>query len=65
MFNLIERKQIVFPDERYGVEISEDCRDFISKLLDKNPNTRLGATNSVDEVMSHPWLSEIDVDLML
>ena len=44
--------------------MSENCRDFIGRLLDKNPKTRLGVAGS-SEVMAHPWLSEIDVDLML
>ena len=64
MFNLIERRAITFPDERHGIHLSENCRDFIGRLLDKNPKTRLGMGGS-SEVMAHPWLSEIDVDLML
>ena len=45
--------------------MSPNCRDFISKLLDKKPDTRLGSKGGVDEVMSHPWLSDINVNKLL
>lgn len=37
-------------------EVSPECIDIISRLLDPNPETRLGARGS-DEVLNHPWFS--------
>lgn len=34
------------------------------KLLDKNRQTRLGA-NGVEEILSHPWFEDIDMDKLL
>ena len=45
--------------------MSEDCKDFISKLLDKNEATRLGTRGGIDEVLAHPWLDAIDADRIL
>ena len=40
--------------------MSEEFKDFINKVLDKNPATRLGAQGGVDELLAHPWLSTLD-----
>ncbi|OLY80282.1 putative serine/threonine protein kinase IRE, partial [Smittium mucronatum] len=40
-------------------EISPEARDFILKLLDRNPDKRLGSKGS-DEVKSHPFFKGID-----
>ena len=41
--------------------LSENARDICAKLLDKNPQTRLGSSeNDAEEIMSHPWFSCID-----
>lgn len=43
------------------IDTSDSCRDFISKLLDKNPATRLGsATSDAADVKKHPFFGEID-----
>ena len=38
--------------------MSDECKDFIAKLLDKNPNSRLGSHGDVDELLAHPWFSK-------
>jgi serum/glucocorticoid-regulated kinase 2 len=38
--------------------MSEDCKDFISKLLDKNANSRLGTKSGLKEILDHPWLKD-------
>jgi len=50
LFKNIVSSAVKFPDEdpryeklRSKINISKDCRDFILRLLDKNPDTRLGA----------------------
>lgn len=53
--NLIINKQLVFPDKKHGIKISEDCKDFIRKCLEKNPNKRLGNLKDDKDILSHPW----------
>ena len=43
----------------FSEDMSEECKDFISKLLVKDPEHRLG-TNGAEEVLAHPWLSVFD-----
>jgi serine/threonine protein kinase len=41
--------------------LSENARDICTKLLDKNPMTRLGSGPSdAEEIMKHPWFSCIN-----
>ena len=61
MYHLIKTSPVCFPDPyRYGIVISDDCKDFIEKLLEKNPQERLGARGGVDEILNHPWLKKLD-----
>ena len=39
--------------------MSDDCKSFISSLLDKNPTKRLGL-NGMDDIINHPWFADID-----
>lgn len=39
--------------------MSPNLINFITRLLDKNPKTRLGA-NGEEEVLAHPWFADID-----
>jgi len=60
VFDAIKEKDVVFPDK---VEISDDAKDFILKLLNKKPEERLGF-NGAQEVKEHKWLSNIDWNLL-
>ena len=40
--------------------LSKDVKDLISKLLDKNPENRLGNNNGADEIKAHPWFKSIN-----
>jgi serine/threonine protein kinase len=42
------------------VSISEEARDIIFKLLNKNPKKRLGYYSDFKEILLHPWFKEID-----
>ena len=33
--------------------------------MDKNPRTRLGAQNDYEELLSHAWFSDIDVEKII
>ena len=65
-FDTIKNAEIFFPTEReFGFSMSEDLQDFITKILDKNPATRLGSQGDIKELLAHPWLSVIDSDAIL
>ena len=52
----------MFPDkEKYGLDYSDEFQDIVCKLLDKDKAKRLGSTNDVHEVLSHPWFADINV----
>jgi len=40
--------------------MSEELKDLITKLLDKDPKTRLGSTTDADEVVNHAWFHDLD-----
>ena len=40
-------------------DLSEECIDFISQLLSKDKNIRLGK-NGINDFISHPWLSNVN-----
>ena len=63
MYELIKKKAVYFPDpQRHNIAMSADCKDFISKLLEKNAATRLGTRGGIEEVLAHPWLDAIDAE---
>lgn len=38
MYELIKTKPVFFPDEKkHGIAMSDDCKNFISSCLEKNP----------------------------
>jgi len=52
--------QIVTEKTRFPRHVSQEARDIISRLLDKNPDRRLGSSKDADEVMEHPFFSDIN-----
>ena len=67
MFELIEIGELKFPkkitigETEMPLKISEDAMKLISKLLEKNPNSRLGK-KGLSEIKSHPFFSGINFD---
>lgn len=60
---LIRQGVIIFPDPvRHGIPMSEELKDLITKLLDKDPKTRIGSKNDADEIVNHPWFKGFDWD---
>jgi serum/glucocorticoid-regulated kinase 2 len=60
---LIRNGNIIFPDPvRHKILMSDNLKDLISKLLDRKASTRLGSNGDVNEVVSHPFFSDIDFD---
>lgn len=66
MYDLIEKFPVKFPDKKkHGIDMSDDAKDILSKLLEKNPDDRLGSDGGIEEVLSHPWFDAYDVDKLL
>ena len=55
MYLKILNSNLVVPDF-----VSDQAKDIILKLLDKNPKTRIGSLGGIEDVMRHPWLRDID-----
>ena len=66
MYELIRKKPVYFPDpQRHKIKMSEECKDFIGKLLEKDPSHRLGTKGDLDEIIKHPWLQSLDIPKLL
>lgn len=56
---------ILFQEINYPNYISDQARNFMSKLLDVNPKTRLGSgPNGAKNIKSHPFFHGIDWELL-
>ena len=40
--------------------MSDNLKDIITKLLDKDVEKRLGSQNDADEIVNHPWFADMD-----
>ena len=61
LFQLITNADVTFPDEeKCEFKISEEAKDLILKLTQKNPDKRLGKINDADEVLAHPFFNGLD-----
>lgn len=59
----IRHSKIVFPDRfQHKIAYSDKLVDIVHRLLDKDRTKRLGANGDVNEILSHPFFSDIDVD---
>ncbi len=66
MYELIKKKPVYFPDPtRHKIKMSEECKDFISKLLEKEPMNRLGSKEGIEEVLRHPFFADLNIDDLL
>lgn len=56
MFNQIKTKSVKYPDKKqHGISVSEEAKDIINLLLEKNPKNWLGMKEGADEILSHPF----------
>lgn len=66
MYELIKSKPVYFPDaKKHGIHMSDECKDFINGCLKKKPSERIGATSGLDEILSHPWFADMNVEQLL
>ena len=62
IYHNILHKKLKFPNrQKYKLEVSDDCEDFIRKCLEKDVSKRF---QNVDEVLAHPWFSDLDAKKM-
>ena len=61
--NLIIAKQAKISREELPEDWGENSREFINSLLQRKPKKRLGY-NGVNEIKEHPWMKDIDWDLL-
>jgi serum/glucocorticoid-regulated kinase 2 len=62
MYKRIVREPFAF---KPSPVVSEEAKDLISKLLDKNQTTRLGSKSDSLDILAHPWFAEIDLSKLL
>ena len=55
---------MIFPDrKKFNIEYTDEMRDFLKKLLNKDRNKRLGnSVNDVKELKEHAWFKNYDWD---
>lgn len=65
LFKNISSHQLNLDEDERVSHISDVAKDFILRLLDKNPETRLGAAgNDAKDVQSHPYFEGVDWDVV-
>ena len=62
MYEMIKTGPLKFPKK---VTLSEDAKDLIKKLLDRNVKTRLGSNKGIEEIKAHPFFSTLDFNMIL
>ena len=62
MYTKTVKEPVVF---RTSSTISDQGKDIINQLLNKDQTKRLGSKSDSLEVLAHPWFAEIDVSLLL
>ena len=61
MFELITKSEIKFPKK---IEVSENAKDLISKLLIKNQDLRLGSIDGFEDIKKHSFFKGFDFKLL-
>ena len=62
MYELIKTGTVKFPKR---IPLTEDAKDVILKLLEKNPKKRLGAQKGIEEIKNHSFFASIDFDMIV
>jgi serum/glucocorticoid-regulated kinase 2 len=61
MYDSIKNSPVKFPKK---INLEEDTKDIIRKLLEKNPKKRLGYENGIEDIKCHPFFAPIDFTLI-
>ena len=59
---IIEKNELKFPTD---IQISESLKNLIKKLLDKNPDKRLGNNNDFNEIKNQDFFKDFNFDELL
>ncbi|CAK73848.1 unnamed protein product (macronuclear) [Paramecium tetraurelia] len=62
IYNSILTEQVLFPPY---VQISDLLKDLIYQLLEKDPSQRIGQTQGVIEILTHPWFADADFEAIV
>lgn len=62
IYEMIRYNKIVFPSK---INLSPNLKDLILRLLEKNPQKRLGSKEGFTEIRQHPFYKEFNFDLLL
>ena len=62
MYEMIKTGPLKFPKK---VQLSDDAKDLIRKLLDRKVQTRLGSKTGIEEIKKHPFFATIDFNMIL
>mmetsp|Transcript_47439 Transcript_47439/g.34724 ORF Transcript_47439/g.34724 Transcript_47439/m.34724 type:complete len:272 (-) Transcript_47439:132-947(-) len=63
---MIRSGPIIYPDPvKHKIYMSPLLKDLISKLLDRNPNARLGSKGDVNDVVNHPFFQDVDFKALI
>ena len=57
MYEMIQNSAVKFPKR---ITLSNEAKDIIQKLLEKNPKKRLGAQKGLEEIKNHPFFAKIN-----
>ena len=61
MYDMIKNSAVKFPKR---IKLSDEAKDVITKLLDKNPKKRLGSQSGIKEIKEHPFFASLDFNLI-
>ena len=61
IYEMIKNTTVQFPQK---INVSDEAKDIIQKLLEKNPKKRLGSQNGIEDIKKHPFFSKIDFNLI-
>lgn len=62
MYFLIQNAPIRWPDyKKHGIFVSDEAKDLITKMLEKDRKLRLGQDNGVEDILGHPWFADLDI----
>ena len=59
MYDMIKTSPVKFPKR---IKLSDEAKDVIIKLLEKNPKKRLGSQKGIEEIKAHPFFASLDFD---
>jgi len=55
MYELIKFADLRFPKK---IKVTSEAQDLINRLLDRNPNTRLGTKTGIKEIEQHAFFAD-------